>query len=490
MTSTPKISIITMLIKGEYMNTDIVTKNADNKLGTMKISKLLFVMAVPAIISMLIQALYNVIDSIYVSNITTENDFAIDALSYSFPLQMILMAFALGIGIGTNSIISRYLGAKKHKEASDCAKTGIILALISYALFFVLSFFLPKLFLKIYQPNAETEQMAINYLSINMMFSIGVFVEICCSKILQATGNMKIPMFSQLIGALGNIILDPFFIFDNVLGTGLGLGLGVKGAAIATVISQIMAMIFVLSFLIFKKHAINVSYKNFKLEFSNVKEIFRVGIPVTIMNSVNSITIIFLNKILNNINPAGVTILGIYFKLQSFIFMPVFGLNQGSMPIMGFNYGAVKRERFNKVLKLSIITSLCIMTLGTMLFLTCPGIILKLFNLTEDKMQQGITALRIISISFVPAAISIVISSTFQSLGQGFKSLIMSLLRQTIVILPLSYILCTIFNKIIFVWVCFPIAEIISIVIFIPIAKKTINFLFNRKENEMNLANS
>lgn len=466
-------------------NTDNFTKN--NKLGTMKPGKLLFIMAVPAIISMLIQALYNVIDSIYVSNITTENDFAIDALSYAYPMQMILLAFAIGIGIGTNSIISRRLGEGRLKDASDNAKTGLIIAFISFLIFFVLSFFLPEIFLKIYKPNAETEKMAIDYLSINMMFSVGVFIEICCSKILQATGNMKIPMFSQLIGAVCNIILDPFFIFDNVLGTNMGLGLGVTGAAIATVISQIVSMIFVLSILLLKKHGIDFSFRGFKLKKANIKEILRVGFPVTVMNSVTSFTIIFLNMILMMVDPAGVTILGIYFKLQSFVFMPVFGLNQGSMPIMGFNYGAGNKKRFDRVLKLSIITSLCMLTVGTFIFLVFPANILHLFNLTNDKMTQGVIALRIISISFLPAAIAIVVSSMFQSLGQGLKSLIMSLFRQVVIIIPLSYILCSIFDDLIWVWIAFPVAEITSILTFIPVAKRTIDYLFNQKASNQNL---
>lgn len=458
--------------------------NQTEKMGKMPIGKLLFSMSLPAIFAMLIQALYNIVDSIYVSRITEGSEAEITALNYAFPLQMIMMAFAFGVGIGTNSLIARRLGEKKADEASNAAKTGFVLVLICYAAFLIFSFFLPQLFLKIYHIDSpEIKQMATSYLSIVMAFSFGMFLETTSNKILQSTGDMKTPMFTLLLGAVTNIILDPIFIFKANEGIGLpfGLGLGVTGAAIATVIAQIVAAIFALTILLFKKHAIKVDFKPFKIHKQTVAEIIRVGISVTIMNSINAITTIILNTILTK---SGVTVLGVYFKIQSFIFMPVFGLTQGALPILGYNYGAKEEHRFRKTFFYAISFALAIMVIGLVLFQTIPGPILGMFDLSSS-LDLGMRAIRIMSICFIPAALSIVISTMFQAIGHGVKSMLMSLARQLIILIPCAIIIKALTHTDDYVWWSYPIAEIACCAVFIPIALLTIKKIFIKQRAEM-----
>lgn len=454
-------------------NTEILQEN--NKMGTTKIGKLLFQMAIPAIFSMLIQALYNVVDSLYVSKISETNN-ELTALNYAFPVQMISLAIALGIGVGTNSVIARCLGAKKQKKADMSAKTGIVLALIAYLITLICSFFVPKLFMKIYNPTTTIETLSIDYLSIVMAFSIGVYVEVVITKILQGTGNMIVPMLSQLTGAIVNIILDPIFIFNPGEGLGLpiGFGLGVKGAAIATVIAQCCSALLVVLIIIFKKQKVSFNFKEFKFESKILKGIFSVGIAVAIMNSINALTTIILNKILS---ADGVTILGTYFKVQSFIFMPVFGLTQGAMPIMGYNYGAKNKKRFMDTFKLSLYVSLAIMIIGLLLFQFGSNIITGMFSLGEISNLAN-NAFKIISLCFIPAAISIIISSMFQAIGHGYKSTIMSILRQAIILIPCAAIIKAITKTDNFVWWSYPISEGICCIIFVFVAINTIKKLF------------
>ncbi len=457
-------------------NNQNITK--DNKMRYTPVGKLLFSMAIPAIFSMLIQALYNVVDSLFVARISSSND-ELTALNYAFPLQMICLAIALGIGIGTSSVISRKLGAKMQNDANNAATTGIFLSLCAFAITLVCSFFLPRLFLNIYNDSAHIKDLAVSYLSITMAFSIGMYLEVTITKILQGTGNMIIPMLSQLLGAITNIILDPIFIFNPGEGIGLpfGLGLGVEGAAIATVIGQCASGLFCVAIILFQKHHISFSFKNFKLRKEIIKSIFSVGLATTIMNSINALTTIILNLILSS---SGVTILGTYFKVQSFIFMPVFGLTQGALPIMGFNYGANEKERFIKTFKLSIYTSLTIMTLGLLLFQFGSGVLTKMFNL-GDISNLAISAFRIISLCFIPAAISIIISSMFQSIGHGYKSMLMSILRQAIILIPCALILKLITQSDNAVWWAYPISEVLCFSVFAIVAFKTMKNLFNKQ---------
>ena len=466
-------------------------ENNSNKLGKMPVLKLMAVMSIPAMFSMLVQALYNIVDSVFVGMIS-DTDTEMLSLNIAFPLQMIFFAIALGIGIGTNSLISRKLGEGNHSEASKAALTGLFLGGCAILVAIASSFFLPKLFLMIYDQPENVENMSIQYLSITMGFSFGMFAETIFNKILQSTGNMKIPMFSQLIGAITNIILDPIFIFKSgatysapFIGEFVmpfGFGLEVRGAAIATVIGQIVAGIFVVCFALFKKQAVSFSLKNFKLSFTMIKQIFNVGIAVTIVNSINSISTIILNFIFQfasveiggeNVN-VGATVLGTYFKLQSFIFMPVFGMNQGVMPILGYNYGAKNASRFNKTFIYAMSFGLIIMTLGLILFQAAPAILLQILSITPEVSKYGVVALRIVSISFLAAAGNIICSSLFQAIGHGIKSAALNLLRQAFILIPLATLITLLTHNINFVWIAFPVAEWLCLAIFTPIIVMTI----------------
>ena len=447
----------------------------ENKMRHTPIGKLLFSMALPAIFSMLIQALYNIVDSLFVARISSSND-ELTALNYAFPLQMICLAIALGIGIGTSSVISRKLGAKLQNDANNAATTGIFLAICAALLIFILSFFVPRLFLNIYNDSKHIKDLAVNYLSITMACSVGMFLEITITKILQGTGNMIIPMLSQLLGAITNIVLDPIFIFNAGEGIGLpfGFGLGVTGAAIATVLGQCLSGVFCIGIILFQKHHVSFSFKNFKIRREILQGIFSVGIATTVMNSINALTTIVLNLILSS---SGVTILGTYFKVQSFIFMPVFGLTQGALPIMGFNYGAKEKERFFKTFRLSVYTSLTIMTFGLLLFQFGSTFITNMFNLGEISNLAS-NAFRIICLCFIPAAISIIISTMFQSIGHGYKSMLMSLLRQAVFLIPCALILKAITHADNAVWWAYPISELLCFSVFSGIAYKTSKTLF------------
>lgn len=323
-----------------------------------------------------------------------------------------------------------------------------------------------------------------------MMFSIFLFIEIVANKILQATGNMIVPMIAQLIGAITNIVLDPIFIFGKNAPLGLtnrffsfswGFGMGVKGAAYATIIAQAVTMIFTLSILFLKNHEVDFSFTIFKLKKERLKEILRVGAPVMLMNSIGSVTVITLNFIIAQVYDGAEAILGTYFKLQSFVFMPVFGLTQGAMPIMGYNYGASKKQRFNHALLLSIFASIIIMVVGMIIFQFFTSFLLTIIKITGEYYNLAIKALRIISWSFIGASINIVISVMFQAIGQGVKSLFMTLLRQVIIIIPLAFLLSNIFKSLTSIWICYPIAEMICLLIFLPIAIDTVNKIFISK---------
>lgn len=450
------------------------------KLRNMPIGKLLFSMSVPAMFSMLIQALYNIIDSIYVSKLGPT---AFNAVNLAFPMQVIVMAFALGIGIGTNSLISRKLGEGKHEEASQVAKHGIYLSIIVGIAFVIIGLLLSKPFISIMTYDKEAISLGSSYLYIVLGFSIISIIEITLTKILQGVGNMIVPMFAQLLGAITNIILDPIFIFD--------LGLGVKGAAIATIIGQTFALLLVLSIFVFKKQEISISIKNFKFNKHILYGIFNVGLPVTIMNSIASFTTTILNALLTGsytdpeLGKAAVNVLGVYFKLQSFVFMPVFGLTQGAMPILGYNYGANLKARFYKTIKLMFITGFSIILIGFAVFQLIPEKLLGLFHPDKNMISIGNNALRIISLCFIPASFGIIMSNIFQSIGHGIKSLLMSLLRQIILLIPFAIILSSISPDII--WFSYGLAETITAIIFIPICLITVKKVFVLKNQNLNI---
>lgn len=422
----------------------------ENKMGTAPMLPLILKMALPAMFSMLIQSLYNVVDSIFVSNYDAN---ALTAVNLAFPIQMLMIAVAVGTGIGVNSLVSRRLGEQKKDEASHAVTHGIVLAIISWIIFALIGLFLSDLFVSMFTQNKSVYSMCISYVRIVTIFSFGIFIEINIEKSLQATGNMIFPMLFQLTGAIVNIILDPILIF--------GFNMGIKGAAIATVIGQILSMIFSIIILFTKNHEVHVSFKNFKLRAKTIKDIYQVGIPAIFMQSIGAVMISALNWILKS-SQAAVDVIGIYFKLQSFVFMPVFGLTHGVMPIMGYNFGARNKKRLLSALKYGCIIAVIIMAVGTTIFWTISKELISIYNYYDELMNLGIKALRIISICFIPAALGIMISALFQALGEGSRSLFISILRQLVIILPVAFFLSQISLDI--VWFAFPIAEVFSLI--------------------------
>lgn len=450
----------------------------ENKMGTAPLLKLIMSMALPAMFSMIVQALYNIVDSIFVGQYSYNGDTSLGlaAVSLAFPLQMLLISVAVGTGVGINSLVSRKLGEKKQDEANSAATHGLILGFCNWVLMLILGFTIVSPFINSYTDNPVIAQMGTEYLSIVMIFSFGACIEVVIEKSLQATGNMIFPMIFMLTGAVTNIILDPICIFT--------LNMGVKGAAVATVAGQILSLIVALCVLFGRKHAIHISFKSFKLSGTVIKNIYAVAIPAIIMQSITSVMLILVNSIFNIKFPGkdgqdAITVLGIYFKLQSFIFMPCFGLNQGLLPIMGYNYGAREKKRLTDTLKYGCIIAVIIMAVGTVIFLSVPDLLMKMFNASDNMMNLGGTALRIICISFIPAALGIVFTAMFQATGHGLRSMCISLLRQIVVLVPAAYLLADVTLNA--VWFAFPIAEafslIMAVVFFVTLYKKKIKYL-------------
>lgn len=446
-----------------------------NKMGTMPVGKLLFSMSLPAMFSMLIQALYNIVDSIFVGRIS---DTALASVTLIFPIQMLIISVGVGTGIGLNSLISRRLGEENFREANLAASHGVILSFVNWVIFACFGFFFTEKFVMSYSENPHVAADSIAFCKIVTIFSLFLFIQFSAEKILQATGNMILPMISNLIGAIINIILNPILIF-GLLGAPK---LGVPGSAYATVIGQSIAMCIALFFLFVKKHALHVTFKNFKFSFNTIGNIYAVGLPAIVMQAIGSVMIFGLNKILVSFSIAAVAVLGSYFRLQSFIFMPVFGLTQGAMPILGYNYGAKNLDRLKKTFKMSMITAIIIMGVGIIIFQLFPVLLLRMFNATPDMIHIGVPALRIISMSFIFAAISIICSTLFQATGYGTFSLIVSALRQLILILPLAYLLSRYFG-LDSVWYAFPLAEFFCMIVSAVILK----LLYQRKKEQFHL---
>lgn len=443
---------------------------SSQKMGTMPIGKLLAVMSLPAMLSMFVQSMYNVVDSIFVSRLG-EN--ALTAVSIAFPMQMFTFSFAIGVGIGTNSLIARKLGEGKHDEATITARTGLFLALINAVIFVIIGLVFSRPFISLFTNNPEVISMGTTYLTLVTSVSFGMFIEMVFSKTLQASGNMLIPMCSQLIGSITNIILNPILIF-GLFGFP---ALGIAGSALATVIGQVTAMTYVLTMFKIKSREIHITLRGLKVKKENVLAIYKVGFPSIIMNAIGSVTITCMNAILMSFSESAIAILGIYFKLQSFIFMPVFGLTQGAMPIMGYNFGANKRKRFYHTFYLSLSIAFLIMVIGLTIFQVTPGSLLSMFG--QDS-TMGVYALRAVSLCFIPAAFGIILITMFQAIGHGMKALTMSLLRQLIFILPFAYIFGQLFG-LRGVWYSYPAAEIIVVLIFTPVGLKVIKGEFSRR---------
>ncbi len=426
----------------------------ENKMGTAPILPLIIKMSVPSMLSMMVMALYNIVDSIYVSQISPD---ALTAVSIVLPAQFLMISVASGTAVGVNSLISRSLGAKNFDTANGAATHGLLLSIISWLVFAILGVLFSDIFASGFTSSENIRDMGSVYLRIVTIASIGVMMQIAVEKILQATGNMILPMLSQLTGAIINIILDPILIFGY-----FGLPeMGIAGAATATVISQIIGMMIAILGLKLTKSELHITFRNFKLDKNILSQIYKVGLPSMIMQSVGSVMTVGLNAILAGFSDAAVSVLGIYFRVQSFIMMPVFGMTQGLMPIMGYNYGAKNKKRLMQTLKIGTIIAMGIMCLGTFAFMVFPRAILGLFNPTEEILLIGTYALRAISACFPFAAVGIIFSTLFQAVGNGKYSMIISLVRQLVFILPIAYLLS--FFGVQYVWFSFPLAEIFAI---------------------------
>ncbi len=453
----------------EISNENLVNK--ENKMGVDRVSTLILVMSIPSMFSMLIQALYNIVDSIFVAQYSSE---ALSAVSLAFPMQTLLIAVGMGTGVGVNSLISRLLGAKEQKKADSTANHGLIISFVFGIIFAIVGILFSRTYMEMFTTNQVVIDMGVQYLVINLVCSIGLMICGIGPKILQATGDMITPMTTQILGAVINIILDPILIF-GLFGFPR---LGVAGAAIATVTGQIISGIYILYVLYKKEHHVKVDLLKFKYDPQIVKSIFIVGFPAIAMQAMASLLITGLNKILAIFSLDAVNVLGIYYKLQSFIFMPIFGLTQGAMPVMGYNYGAKKMDRVYKALKVSFIIAIGIMAVGTFIFFVFPEVLLGMFNATDSMIEIGVGAFRKISVGFIFAAIGIMSSVFFQALGQGYKSFVISLLRQLIILLPAAYILGT-FLGLDYFWYAFFISEIISVAISVIWLRSTIKKLNN-----------
>ncbi len=426
-----------------------------NKMGTMPVGKLLTSMSLPAMFSMIINALYNVVDSIFVGQI---GESALAAVTLVFPIQILMISVGVGTGVGLNSLIARRLGEQNFKEANLAANHGILLSVVNWVLFAVFGLFFSSMFINSFTDVPEIVSNGTRYCFLITVFSLFMMIQINVEKILQATGNMIIPMISSLTGAIINIILNPILIF----GWFGAPALGVAGSATATIIGQFLSMVLGLTFLFTKKHEVKISFKDFKVDWRILKNIYSVGLPSIVMQSIGSVMLLGLNAILIGFSNAAVAVLGVYFRLQSLIFMPVFGLTQGALPIFGYNYGARNKYRLIKAYKLSLIAAMTIMAVGTIVFQIFPETLLKMFNASPEMIHIGVRALRMISTCFVFSAIGIISSVLFQSTGHGVLSLYVSLLRQIILILPLAWLLAH-FTGLDFVWLSFPMAEIFSL---------------------------
>lgn len=433
-----------------------IPKQNENKMGTMPVNRLLVSMALPMVLSMLVQALYNIVDSIFVAQMGED---ALTAVSLSFPIQNLIIAVSVGTGVGINALLSRSLGEKKFDKANKTAMNGIFIIAISSVLFAIYGLFFARSFFENQIDNVHIIEYGTQYLQICTIFSFGIFMEVTFERLLQSTGNTIYSMISQGIGAIINIILDPILIFGL-----MGMPkLGVRGAAIATVIGQIIAMFISLYLNVTKNKEIHLNFKDFKPNGAVIKSIYSVGFPSIIMQALGAVMTLGMNNILLFFSSTAVSVFGIYFRLQSFVFMPVFGLNSGMIPIIAYNYGARNKKRIVDTVKLSMIVAICIMLIGFMIFQLLPTQLLGLFKATDEMIRIGIPALRIISFSFIFASFSIITIATLQAFGSGILSLFISATRQLVFILPLAYIFAK-FIGLDAVWFAIPLAEIVSLI--------------------------
>ena len=442
------------------------TQIRENKMGVLPIGKLIISMSLPIMISMLVQALYNIVDSVFVSMVSQE---ALNAVSLAFPAQNLMIAFGTGTAVGINALVSRALGARDPKHANRVALNGVLIAACCYIIFLLFGLFGARAFFAFQTTNETVIQYGCDYLSIVCGLSFGLFGQLTFERLLTSTGKTVLTMISQGIGAIFNIIFDPIFIFV--------FKMGVAGAALATVLGQMIACVVAILFNVKKNHELQLSFRGFHPQWDIIRSICAIGIPSIIMIAVGSVMTFLYNIILFNYTAGGIytqNVFGIYFKLNSFVFMPVFGMNNGLIPIIAYNYGAEKRSRMTQAIRLGVLFAAVIMAVGTLVFMVIPDKLLAIFisnasaEETAAMLSIGVPALRIISTHFILAAISIVMNASFQALGKGTYSMITSICRQLVILLPAAYALARIGMKVgndSLVWISFPVAEIVSLIV-------------------------
>lgn len=433
--------------------TEIIADNkiiAENKMGTMPVNKLLLSMSLPMMLSMLVQALYNIVDSIFVAMISED---ALTAVSLAFPMQTLMIALGGGMGVGVNALLSKALGEQDFDSVNASAKNGIFLAGINAIIFLTLGLTVVRPFYEVQTDNRFIVEYGVDYLTIVCCFSFGIYTQFIFERLLQSTGKTKLAMVTQLIGAIINLILDPIFIFS--------LDMGVAGAAIATVVGQIFAGIAAIIMNVKYNYEIKLDFKKFRPSARIIGKIYKVGVPSIIMQSIGSVMTYGMNQILMAFSSTAAAVFGVYFKLQSFIFMPIFGFNNGMIPIIAYNYGAQNKARMVKTIKLSMVYAISIMCFGTLIFNVFPKPLLMLFGASEHMLSMGIPALRIISLHFLLAGFCIIGGSVFQAIGNAVYSMITSICRQLVVLLPAAYLLAKL-GDVNYVWYAFPIAELMA----------------------------
>ena len=438
------------------MSNKVGAESQENKMGVMPVNRLLLNMSLPMMVSMLVQALYNIVDSIFVAKLS-EN--ALTAVSLAFPIQTLLIALGTGTGVGINSLLSKQLGEKDFKQVSKTAMNGIFLAVMSYIVFVIVGIVGVRPFYASQVKDADPEilTLGVQYLMIVCVCSFGLYAQLIFEKLLQSTGKTLYSMITQAVGAVTNIILDPILIFGL-----LGMPkLGVAGAAIATVIGQIVGGVLGLIFNIKVNKEITLSVKGFKPDLRTIGNIYKVGVPSIIMQAIGSVMTYGMNKILITFSSTATAVFGVYFKLQSFFFMPVFGLNNGLIPIVAFNYGAGKRSRVIRAIKCSLVYAFTLLLVGFIVFETVPAVLLGMFEASDEMLAIGVPALRIIGVHFLIAWFCIIAGSVFQALGNGVYSMVVSVARQLVVLLPVAFLLARL-GGLHAVWWAFPIAELMS----------------------------
>ena len=439
---------------------------AENKMGTMPVGPLLASMAVPMMVSMLFQALYNVVDSIFVARISQD---ALNAVSLAFPLQSLMIALGGGVGVGMNALLSRSLGEKKQDQADRAANTGIFLFIVNALVFAAIGLLLSRPFFRVMTANEQIVTYGCDYTRICLGLSFGIFMQFCFERLLQSTGRTFNAMITQLTGAIINIIFDPIMIF-GLFGFPR---LEVAGAAVATVMGQIVAATMALIMNLTINRDIHIRPSWIRPHGATVREIYRVAIPSTLMMSIGSVMTFTMNRILISFTEAATAVFGAYFKLQSFIFMPIFGMNNGMVPIVSYNYGAARPDRMRQAIRLATGAAFCIMLIGTLLFELVPHVLLGFFSPSEEMLSIGTVALRVIATHFLLASYNIIAMSVFQAIGNPMHSLIVSVCRQLLVLLPVAFLL-SLTGRLELVWLAFPAAELMATVLCVIFMRKTL----------------